>query len=73
MGLKIPTAGYEGKTYNVALDIAFVVEGCRDQYGDTLTPQDLREAVLYRLASIDDNELKEAVGFCDSYREGEDE
>ena len=70
MGFKIPTADYQGKTYNVALDIAFVVQGCRDQWGDSLSPQELREAVLYRLASIDDKELKLAVGFCDSYQEG---
>jgi len=69
MGLKLPTSGYVGETYNVALDLAFVVEGCRDEWGDTLTPQKLREAVLYRLASADDSELKEAVGFCDSFEE----
>ncbi len=74
MGLKIPTAGYEGKTYDNAFTIAFTIQGCRDPEGDTVTPQEFREAILLRLASIDDQELIEAIGGSyDSVEEGDND
>lgn len=56
-------------TYNIAMDIAFELPNCKDPEGETVTPQQIREAILTRLASLDDQKLKEAVGFCDSYKE----
>lgn len=56
-------------TYNVMMDIAFTLRDSKDPDGKTATSQQIREAILTRLASLDDQELKEAVGFCDSYEE----
>jgi len=72
MGLKLSTAGYEGETYDNAFTIAFTIQGCRDPEGETVTPQEFREAILLRLASIDDQELIEAIGGAyDSVAEGQ--
>ena len=56
-------------TYNVAMDIAFELPNCKDHEGETVTPQQIREAILTRLASLDDEQLKQAVDFFDSYEE----
>jgi len=56
-------------TYNVMMDIAFSLKECKDPDGKTATPQQIREAILTRLASLDDAELTEAIGVCDSYEE----
>ena len=52
--------------------IAFSIKGCRDSEGETVTPQEFREAILYRLASIDDQELIEAIGGAFDSMEEED-
>ena len=50
------------KTYNVAFTIAFEIPKCTDPKGDDVTPSQFRQAILLRLAGIDDNELLEAIG-----------
>ena len=62
MGLKLPKKWHNGKTYDNAFSISFTIQGCRDPEGETVTPQEFREAILLRLASIDDEELIEAIG-----------
>ena len=66
MGYKLPTEGHKGKTYSIAFDIWFEIDGCKDPEGDTITPQQFREAILHRVASMKDWELKagEAVNQC---------
>ena len=50
-------------TYNHAYSIGFAVEHSVHPEGADVTPFQLRQAILKRLASIDDNELEEA---CDA-------
>jgi len=66
MGYKLPTEGHKGKTYSIAFDIWFEIDGCRDPEGDTITPQQFREAILHKVSSMKDWELKsgEAVNQC---------
>lgn len=74
MGLKLPKQWHNGKTYDNAFSISFTIQGCRDPEGETVTPQEFREAILLRLASIDDQELIEAIGVSyDSVEEEEEE
>lgn len=49
-------------TYNHAFEIAFTVAGSTTPDGAELTPNDIRIAILTRLASVDDSELMESVG-----------
>lgn len=57
-------------TYNHAYTIAFSVGGSTAPAGEDVSPTTLREAVLRRLAALDDDELEEAVGApYDSYEE----
>jgi len=62
VGYQLPKHWHNEKTYDNAFTIAFSIKGCRDPEGETTTPQQFREAILYRLASIDDQELIEAIG-----------
>ena len=73
MGLKLPKHWHNEKTYDNAFTIAFSIQGCRDPEGETVTPQEFREAILYRLASIDDEELIEAIGCAFDSMEEEDD
>ena len=58
------------KTYNVAFTIAFEIPKCSDPKGDDVTPSQFRQAILLRLAGIDDNELLEAIGLgFDNYED----
>ena len=50
------------KTYNVAFTIAFEIPKCADPKGDDVTPSQFRQAILLRLAGLDDKELSEAIG-----------
>lgn len=52
--------------HNIMYDIAFTVIADTSD-GSDLTAQQIREAVLRRLAIIDDSELMESIGFCDSF------
>ena len=72
MGYQLPKKWPNGKTYDNAFTIAFSIKGCRDSEGETVTPQEFREAILYRLASIDDQELIEAIGGAFDSMEEED-
>ena len=73
VGYQLKNHWHKGKTYDNAFDIAFSIQGCRDPEGETVTPQEFREAILYRLASIDDEELIEAIGCAyDSFEEEDD-
>lgn len=72
MGLKLPKKWHNGKTYDNAFSISFTIQGCRDPEGDTVTPQEFREAILLRLASINDQELIEAIGGAYDSAEEED-
>ena len=38
---------------------------------ETITPQQVREAIIMRLASVDDQELLECVALDDTYKEDE--
>jgi hypothetical protein len=48
--------------YNHVYDIAFSLESYHPN-GDDVCACDIRQAVLKRLASMDDNELMEAIGY----------
>ena len=56
-------------TWNVMYDICFEVENCAEENGKNVNPNDIREAILKRLASLTDAELYEAIDFCDSHEE----
>jgi len=56
-------------TWNVMYDLAFSLENCPNENGDGVHPQEIRTAILKRLAGLTDAELCEAIGFCDSYEE----
>ena len=55
------------RTWNVMFDIAFTVENCPEEDGANINPSEIREAILKRLAALTDAELREVIGFCDSY------
>ena len=44
-----------GKTYNVAFTIAFEIPKCSNPKGDDVTPREFRQALLARLAGIDES------------------
>ena len=77
MGYKLSTEGHKGKTYSIAFDICFEIDGCKDPYGETITPQEFREAILYRLNSMTDDEFREGYGVSqcggDAIEEGSDD
>jgi len=52
--------------YNVMFDLAFSIVA-NDERGETLRPSEIRFAIIERAMSIPDNEIQEAIGFCDSY------
>jgi hypothetical protein len=54
------------KQYNVLFDIGFSIVA-NDERGETLKPSEIRYAIIRRAINICDDEIKEAVGFCDSY------
>jgi hypothetical protein len=62
------------KQYNVLFDIGFSIIA-NDERGETLKPSEIRYAIIRRAINICDDEIKEAVGFCDSYvvEEGNDD
>ena len=58
------------KQFNHMYDIAFsVVNGNED---GEVTGAEVRDAILDRLESLDNDEILEAIGYCDTYEE-EDE
>ena len=62
------------KTYNVAFTIAFEVPKCTDPKGDDVTAKQFRQAIILRLAELDDIDLVEAIGLgFDSYEEEQEE
>ena len=57
------------KKYNHAYSISFSLVNTSED-GEKTKPSEVREALLKRLASIDDNELMECVGYpYDTYEE----
>ena len=55
------------KKYNHMFDMAFSLESF-DSDGDDVTASDIRLAIMRRLASLDDEELLEAIGMpLDTY------
>ena len=57
-------------TYNHAFTIAFSISGSKSVEGEDVKPSQIREAILTRLAGLDDEELMEAVGMpFDTYEE----
>jgi hypothetical protein len=38
-----------------------------DERGETLRPSEIRFAIIERAMSMRDDEIREAIGFCDSY------
>ena len=57
--------------FNHQFDIAFsVVSGLSDPYECVRAePSLVREALLKRIAGLTDDEMSEALGFCDTYEE----
>ena len=57
-------------TYNHAYGLGFSVSGSTSVEGEDVKPSQIREAILTRLAGLDDEELMEAVGMpFDTYEE----
>ena len=54
------------KQYNVMFDVGFSIVA-NDERGETLRPSEIRFAIIERAMSMRDDEIREAVGFCDSY------
>ena len=54
--------------YNVMFDFAFTAIA-EDKSGDTLSGKEIRKAILTRISKLSDDEIKEVIGFCDSYEE----
>lgn len=54
--------------YNVMFDFAFTAIA-EDKCGDTLSGKEIRKAILTRISKLSDDEIKEVIGFCDSYEE----
>ncbi len=58
------------KTYNVAFTIAFEIPKCTDPKGEDVTAKQFRQAILLRLAGLDDEDLLEAIGLgFDNYED----
>tara|TARA_R100001015_G_scaffold12204_1_gene5134 strand:+ start:348 stop:542 length:195 start_codon:yes stop_codon:yes gene_type:complete len=54
------------KQYNVMFDLGFSIVA-NDEFGETLRPSEIRFAIIERAMSMRDDEIREAIGFCDSY------
>tara|TARA_R100001129_G_scaffold163648_1_gene129356 strand:+ start:371 stop:544 length:174 start_codon:yes stop_codon:yes gene_type:complete len=54
--------------YNVMFDLCFTAIA-KDEFGDSLSGKEIREAIYKRLSNLSDSEIKEVVGFSDSYVE----
>ncbi|HAI41499.1 MAG TPA: hypothetical protein DCM40_26990 [Maribacter sp.] len=52
--------------YDVMFDIGFSIVA-NDERGETLRPSEIRFAIIERAMSLRDDEIQEAIGFCDSY------
>jgi len=52
--------------FNHLYDIAFSVIS-NDEDGEDITGAMVRESILRRLAGITDDEIMEAIGYCDTY------
>ena len=61
------------KEFNHMYDIAFYVFNGNED--GEVTGAEVREAILDRLAELDNDEILEAIGYCDTYEveETEDE
>lgn len=59
------------KTFNHMYDIAFSV--VNENADGVVTGAEVRDAILDRLAALDNDEILEAIGYCDTYEETEDE
>ena len=58
------------KEFNHMYDIAFCVVNSNED--GEVTGAEVRDAILDRLAELDNDEILEAIGYCDTY-EVEDE
>ena len=58
------------KEFNHMYDIAFSVVNSNED--GEVTGSEVRDAILDRLAELDNDEILEAIGYCDTY-EVEDE
>ena len=59
------------KQFNHMYDIAFyVVNGNED---GEVTGAEVRDAILDRLAELDNDEILEAIGYCDTYEVEDDD
>ena len=54
------------KQYSHLYDIAFEVIS-HDEEGRDITPAQVRLAIIERIAKIQDSEIFEAIGWCDTY------
>ena len=54
------------KQYDVMFDLGFSLVS-NDELGETLRPSEIRYAIIERVMSLRDDEIRDAVGFCDSY------
>lgn len=52
--------------YDVMFDLGFSLVA-NDERGETLQPSEIRFAIIKRAMTLRDDEIKEAIGFCDSY------
>lgn len=62
MALKNPSQTSSRKKYNHAYTIGFLLENNDPDGFDNTTAQEIRDAILLRLARLNDDELFEAVG-----------
>lgn len=58
-------------TYNHMYDIAFSVSGAKQADPEEVPITDIRIAIVKRINSLDDFELREAIGYADTYEEEE--
>ena len=58
--------------YDVMFDLGFSIVA-NDELGETLQPSEIRYAIIERVMSLRDDEIRDAVGFCNSYVIEEDE
>ena len=58
--------------YDVMFDLGFSIVA-NDELGETLQPSEIRFAIIKRAMTLRDDEIRDAVGFCDSYVIEEDE
>ena len=58
--------------YDVMFDLGFSIVA-NDELGETLQPSEIRFAIIKRAMTLRDDEIRDAVGFCNSYVIEEDE